>query len=56
MKTFFEHFLDEIARKQEAGEIDADKARQWIAELQGLLQEYARYEPRAPIVQMPVRH
>jgi hypothetical protein len=56
MKTFFEHFLDEIARKQEAGEIDADKARQWITELQGLLQEYARYEPMAPIVQMPVCH
>ncbi len=27
MKTFFEHFLDEIAQKQEAGEIDTEKAR-----------------------------
>jgi len=27
MKTFFEHFLDEIAQKQEVGEIDTEKAR-----------------------------
>jgi hypothetical protein len=56
MKTFFEYFLDEIARKQEAGEIDADKARRWVAEIQGQLQAYAQDNPTAPIVQMPVRH
>jgi hypothetical protein len=56
MKTFYEYFLDEVVRKQEAGEIDADKAQRWVAELQTRLQEYAQYDPTAPIVQMPVRH
>jgi hypothetical protein len=56
MKTFFEQFLDEVARKQEAGEIDAEKARRWIAEIQNQLQEYAQRNPSAPIVQMPVKH
>ena len=56
MKTFFEHFLDEVARKHEAGEIDREKAQRWIADIERLLQEHARHDPTAPIVQMPVRH
>jgi len=56
MKTFFEHFLDEIQRRQEAGEIDAAKAQRWIAEIQDQLQQYAQYAPASQIVQMPVRH
>jgi hypothetical protein len=56
MKTFFEYFLDEIAQKQEAGELDADKAQRWVAELQGQLRAYAQDHPAAPIVQMPVGH
>ncbi len=56
MKTFFEYFLDEVVRKQEAGEIDAEKAQRWVAELQGQLQAYAQDNPMAPIAQMPVRH
>jgi hypothetical protein len=56
MKTFFEHFLDEVARKHETGEIDTEKAQRWIAEIQRLLQEHAQHDPNAPIVQMPVRH
>ena len=50
MKTFFEYFLDEMVRKQEAGEIDADKAQRWVAELQGQLQAYAQDNPTAPTV------
>jgi len=56
MKTFFEYFLDEVTRRQEAGEIDTDKAQRWVAEIQGQLQAYAQDSPTAPIVQMPVRH
>lgn len=56
MKTFFEHFLDEVARKQDAGEVDADKAQRWVAELQGYLRAYAQEHPTDPIVQMPIRH
>ena len=56
MKTFFERFLDEVERKQEAGEIDAEKAQRWITEIQAKLQEYAQRHPSAPIVQMPRRH
>lgn len=56
MKTFFEHFLDEVVRRQEAGELDADKAQRWVAELQGQLQAYAQDNPTSPLVQMPVRH
>ena len=56
MKTFFEYFLDEVVRKQETGEIDAEKAQRWVAELQGQLQAYAQDNPTAPITQMPVRH
>jgi hypothetical protein len=56
MKTFFEYFLDEVARKQEAGELDADKAQRWVAELQGQLHAYAQDNPTAPLVQMPVQH
>ncbi|MGE0821293.1 MAG: hypothetical protein AB7G75_17205 [Candidatus Binatia bacterium] len=56
MKTFFEHFLDEVARKHEAGEIDSEKAQRWIAEIQQQLHEHAQHEPSAPIVQMPIRH
>ena len=56
MKTFFEYFLDEVVRKQEAGEIDADKAQRWVSELQGQLQAYAQDNPMAPIAQMPIRH
>jgi hypothetical protein len=56
MKTFFERFLDEIERKQAAGEIDQDKAQRWIAEIQTQLQEYAKKHPAAPIVKMPVQH
>lgn len=56
MKTFFERFLDEVERKLEAGEIDADKAQHWVAEIQIQLQEYAQRNPHAPIVLMPVRH
>jgi len=56
MKTFFEQFLDEVARKLEAGEIDADKAQRWVAEIQTQLQEYAQRDPHAPIVQVPAKH
>ena len=56
MKTFFEHFLAEVVRKQEAGELDVDKAQRWIAEMQRGLHEYAQHDPAAPTVQMPVRH
>ena len=56
MKTFFEYFLDEVLRKQEAGEIEEATAQQWIAELRSQLQEYAQSVPGAPIVQMPVLH
>ncbi len=56
MKTFFEHFLDEIAQKQEAGEIDTEKARHWITEIERQLQKYAHDNPLAPIVQMPIQH
>lgn len=56
MKTFFERFVDEVARKRDAGEIDEEKARQWIAEIQQRLEEHAEQHPSAPIVQMPVKH
>ena len=56
MKTFFEHFLDEVARKHEAGEIDSEKAQRWIADVERLLQEHAHHDPTAPVVQLPVRH
>ena len=56
MKTFFEHFLDEVLRRQETGEIDNEKARCWVTEIQTQLLEYAQHHPDAPIVQMPVRH
>ena len=56
LKTFFERFLDEVVRKQEAGEIDQDKAQHWIAEIQTQLQEHAEKHPSAPIVKMPVQH
>ncbi|MBI3301782.1 MAG: hypothetical protein HYZ72_06855 [Deltaproteobacteria bacterium] len=55
MKTFFERFLDEVARKLEAGEIDADKAQRWVAEIQTQLQQHAERNPQAPIVQMPAK-
>ena len=41
MKTFFEHFLAEVVRKQEAGEVDAETAQRWIAEIQSRLQAHA---------------
>lgn len=56
MKTFFEHFLEEVTRRYEAEEIDTEKAQRWIAEIRGLLQAYAQHDPTAPIVQMPVSH
>jgi len=56
MKTFFERFVDEVVRKKDAGEIDETKAQRWIAEIQQRLEEQARHEPNAPIVQMPVKH
>jgi hypothetical protein len=56
MKTFFEYFLDEVARQQEVGEIGLEKAQRWISEIRNLLQEYAQHEPTAPIVRMPVGH
>ena len=56
MKTFFEYFLDEVARKHEMGEIDQEKAQRWIADIRRLLQDEARLDPTAPIVQMPVSH
>jgi len=56
MKTFFEYFLDEVARKQETGEIDTDKAQRWMMEIQRHLHAYAQDNPMDPIVQMPVRH
>ena len=56
MKTFFEHFLEEVQRRLEAGEIDHDKAQRWIADIRAQLQDYSQYAPNAPIVQMPVRH
>ena len=56
MKTFFERFVDEVVRKRDAGEIDEEKARQWIAEVQQRLEEHAEQHPNAPIVRMPVKH
>ena len=56
MKTFYEYFLDEVQRRQDTEEIDSEKARRWVAEIQTKLQEYAEYRPAAPIVQMPVQH
>jgi hypothetical protein len=56
MKTFYEHFLDEIQRRQDIGEIDSEKARRWVTEIKTQLQEYAEHQPAAPIVQMPVQH
>ena len=56
MKTFFERFVDEIVRKRDAGEIDEERARQWITEIQQRLEEHAEQHPTAPIVQMPVKH
>jgi len=56
MKTFYEHFLDEVTRKQEAGEIDNEKAQRWIVEIERQLRQYARDNPQAPIVRMPVKH
>jgi hypothetical protein len=56
MKTFFEYFLDEVTRKHEMGEIDQEKAQRWIADIRRLLQDQARHDPTAPIVQMPVSH
>ena len=56
MKTFFEYFLDEVLRKQEAGEIEEATAQRWIADIKNQLQEYAQSVPGAPIVQMPVFH
>ena len=56
MKTFFERFLDEVERKQAAGEIDEEKAQRWITEIQAQLQEYGDQYPDAPIARMPVRH
>jgi hypothetical protein len=56
MKTFYEYFLDEVTRKLDAGEIDAEKAQRWISEIQQQLQAHAQHSPHAPIVQMPVRH
>lgn len=56
MKTFFERFLDAVARKLEAREIDTEKAQRWIAEIQIRLEECAQHNPRATIVQMPVKH
>lgn len=56
MKTFFEYFLEEVARKQEVGELDADQAKRWVAEIQDHLQAYAQDDPTAPLAQMPIRH
>ena len=56
MKTFFEYFLEEVERRQEAGQLDAEKAQRWIAELQDQLAAHAKEHPTEPIVQMPVRH
>jgi hypothetical protein len=56
MKTFFERFLGEVARKLETGEIDTEKAQRWIAEIQIWLEECAQRNPQAPIVRMPVKH
>ncbi len=56
MKTFFEYFLDQILRKQKAGEIEAATTQRWIAELRSQLQEYAQSVPDALIVQMPALH
>lgn len=55
MKTFYERFLDEVARRLEAGEIDEEKAQRWIEEIQSHLQSYGQRHPQAPIVQMPVK-
>ena len=56
MKTFYERFLDEVARRLEAGEIDEEKAQRWIEEIQSHLQNYGQRHPQAPIAQMPVKH
>lgn len=56
MKTFFEYFLDEVLRKQDAGEIEEATAQRWLAEIRSQFQEYAQAVPGSPIVQMPVLH
>jgi len=56
MKTFFEYFLDEVLRKQAAGEIEEATAQRWIAEIKSQLQEYAQSAPSHPLVQMPALH
>jgi hypothetical protein len=56
MKTFFEYFLDEVLRKQAAGEIEEATAQRWITELKNQLQEYAQSVPGAPIAQLPILH
>ena len=55
-KTFFEYFLDEIQRKQDAGEIEEEAAQRWITQMKTQLQEYAASAPHEPIVRMPVTH
>lgn len=56
MKTFYEFFLDEIARLQKEGEIDDEKVMRWATEVRGKLEAYSKDYPEAPIVQMPQTH
>jgi hypothetical protein len=55
MKTFFDYFLEEVARKQEAGELEAEKAQRWVAEMQSHLHASSQAVPTAPLVQLPLR-
>lgn len=49
MTTFYEHFLNEIQRKLDAGEIDMDKAKKWITDIK----ETLSLHPGHPLAQMP---
>ena len=56
MKTFLEHFLDEVQRKLDASEIDEQRALELVGALKERLEEYAMKDPSAPIVQVPATH
>lgn len=55
MKTFFDYFLEEVARKQDAGEVEVEEAQRWVAEMQDHWQASAQADPTTPLVQLPIR-
>ena len=56
MKTYFEYFLDEIQKKLGMGEIDEERAKEWIEEFKTKISEAAKIDPHHPAVQMPMGH